>query len=77
MRADVTTEHLLLLLAALGRTLPALTSVVPNVWQRYLAMLLDGLHVQATGDLPAPSLTPAQLDQVLHDLGPQTVNGPR
>ncbi|MFI6151055.1 helix-turn-helix domain-containing protein [Streptomyces sp. NPDC051109] len=77
MRADVTAEDLLLLLAALGRTVPALTSVVPNIWQRYLAMLLNGLHVQPTGNLPAPPLTPAQLNDVLHDLGPHAARGPK
>jgi AcrR family transcriptional regulator len=75
MRADVTAEDLLLLLAALGRTVPALTSVVPNVWQRYLALLLDGLRAPSTGDLPAPPLTPAQLSDVLHGLGPHATRG--
>ncbi|MER5177070.1 helix-turn-helix domain-containing protein [Streptomyces sp. NPDC002896] len=76
MRTDVTAEDLLLLLAALGRTVPALTAVVPNVWRRYLAVLLDGLRAQPTASLPAPSLTAAQLGDVLQDLGPHAA-GPK
>ncbi|MEU9128786.1 helix-turn-helix domain-containing protein [Kitasatospora sp. NPDC048540] len=71
LRADVTTEDLLVMLAALGRAVPALAAVVPDVWRRYLTLFLDGLRtVPQEGALPAPALTPAELADVLRDLGP-------
>ncbi|MFJ6573197.1 TetR/AcrR family transcriptional regulator [Streptomyces sp. NPDC091292] len=78
LRADVTTEDLLLLLAALGRTVPALTAIVPDAWRRYLAVLLDGLRARPADapdggrSLPRPSLTSGQLGEVLRELGPHT-----
>ncbi|MGX2993562.1 TetR/AcrR family transcriptional regulator [Streptomyces sp. JNUCC 64] len=70
VRADLTTEDLLLALAALGRTVPALTTAAPDAWRRPLALLLDGLRAHpAAPPLPTPALTPAQLDGVLLDLG--------
>ncbi|GAA4833427.1 helix-turn-helix domain-containing protein [Kitasatospora terrestris] len=72
VRADLTTEDLLLALAALGRTVPALAGAVgPDAWRRPLALFLDGLRPSpAHPPLPAPALTPEQLAGVLHHLGP-------
>ena len=71
IRPDVTTEDLLFTLAALGRAVPALTTVTPDAWLRPLALLLDGLHARpATPALPAPALTSVQLRKVLLNLGP-------
>ncbi|MEV7027625.1 helix-turn-helix domain-containing protein [Kitasatospora sp. NPDC093558] len=71
MRSDVTTEDLLVMLAALGRAVPALAAAVPDVWRRYLALFLDGLRTGAReGALPASALTPAELADVLRELGP-------
>ena len=71
IRPDLTTEDLLFSLAALGRAVPALTTVAPEAWLRPLALLLDGLRAgPATPPLPAPALTSDQLGKVLRNLGP-------
>ncbi|MEU6275449.1 helix-turn-helix domain-containing protein [Streptomyces populi] len=70
LRADLTTEDLLFALAALGRSVPALTAVAPNAWRRPLALLLDGLRAAPDiGPLPEPPLTSAQLTDFLGNLG--------
>ncbi|MCM2410559.1 TetR/AcrR family transcriptional regulator [Streptomyces sp. RKAG290] len=71
VRADLTTEDLLLMLAALGRAVPALTSITSDAWLRPLTLLMDGLRARpATPPLPTPALTSAQLHEVLLNLGP-------
>ncbi|MEU6278861.1 TetR family transcriptional regulator [Streptomyces sp. NPDC047028] len=71
IRPDVTPEDLLLALAAFGRTVPALTAVAPDAWLRPLDLLISGLRPHpTTPPLPAPSLTPAQLGDVLSELAP-------
>ncbi|WP_055486876.1 TetR/AcrR family transcriptional regulator [Streptomyces sp. WMMB 322] len=72
VRDDVVAEDLLFVLAALGRVVPASADVVPGAWRRCLALVLDGLRVEAVPSLPAPPLTPDQLGQVLHGLGPNS-----
>lgn len=71
IRPDLTAEDLLLALAALGRTVPALTAVAPDAWRRPLALLLDGLRARpAAPALPAPALSADQFGEVLLHLGP-------
>lgn len=71
VRTDLTTEDVLLALAALGRVMPALSSVAPGAWARPLSLLLDGFRAHpAAPALPGPSLTSAQLGDVLLELGP-------
>jgi len=71
VRGDITTEDLLLALAALGRTVPALTVTDPDAWRRPLALFLDGLRNSPdTSKLPQPPLTAEQLGAVLRELGP-------
>ncbi|OIK03763.1 TetR/AcrR family transcriptional regulator [Streptomyces monashensis] len=71
IRPDVTTEDLLFALAALGRAVPALTTVAPDAWSRPLALLLDGLRARpAAPPLPTPALTSDHLGTVLLNLGP-------
>ncbi|MFF3753511.1 TetR/AcrR family transcriptional regulator [Streptomyces sp. NPDC002018] len=70
MRDDVTTEDVLFVLAALGRTVPALAAAAPDAWRRYLGLCLDGLRARPSGGLPAPALTRDELGTVLQDLGP-------
>lgn len=73
VRTDVTTEDLLLALAALGRTVPAASAVVRDSWRRHLALVLDGLRATAAVEpLPEPSLNDEQLTEVLHGLTPAT-----
>ncbi|MFI7005273.1 TetR/AcrR family transcriptional regulator [Streptomyces sp. NPDC050145] len=68
VRADIVTEDLLLALAALGRTAPALHATVPGSWRRPLALLLDSLRTRPGQALPSPALTGEQLTTVLHHL---------
>ncbi|MGV9567562.1 TetR/AcrR family transcriptional regulator [Streptomyces sp. NPDC003480] len=70
VRLDLTTEDVLFALAALGRAVPALTTVALDAWLRPLSLLLDSLRVRpAALPLPAPALTSAQLGKVLLNLG--------
>jgi AcrR family transcriptional regulator len=71
VRGDLSTEDLLFALAALSRAVPALAATSPDAWRRPLALLLDGLRASPTAaPLPEPSLTAAQLGDVLVNLGP-------
>lgn len=72
VRPDLTPEDVLLALAALGRTVPALTETAgPDAWRRPLALLLDGFRSSPGHHaLPSPTLRPEQLADVLHRLGP-------
>ena len=72
VRGDVTSEDLLLTLAALGRVAPALEAAAPGNWRRHLALLLDGLRAPVAGPLPAPPLTNMQLGSFLMELGGRT-----
>lgn len=69
VRADVTAEDLQFMLAALGRAVPGSTVAAPLAWRRYLALLLDGLRPEGSHPLPAPSLTPEQLNAAMLQLG--------
>ncbi|MEV4440356.1 helix-turn-helix domain-containing protein [Streptomyces sp. NPDC049577] len=71
VRGDVTTEDLLLALAALGRVVPAVVTVAPDAWRRQLHLLLGGLRAEAAAPLPAAPLTPAQLAAALGALAGQ------
>ncbi|KOU63937.1 TetR family transcriptional regulator [Streptomyces sp. MMG1533] len=72
VRADATVEDVLFGLAALGRAVPALTTATtPEAWRRPLALFLAGLRPSPTSPpLPDPALSPAQLGDVLQELGP-------
>ncbi|GAA5024470.1 TetR/AcrR family transcriptional regulator [Kitasatospora paranensis] len=72
IRPDLAPEDVLLALAALGRTVPALTEAAdPDAWRRPLALLLDSFRASpGHSSLPAPALRPEQLGAVLHRLGP-------
>ncbi|MFF2847457.1 TetR/AcrR family transcriptional regulator [Streptomyces sp. NPDC058001] len=71
VRPNLTTEDVLFALAALGRVVPALSTVSLDAWTRPLALLLDSFRAHpAAPTLPAPPLTSAQLGKVLLELGP-------
>ena len=72
VRPDITTEDALFALAALGRAVPALTTAAgPDAWRRPLALLCESFRGTPTSNpLPSPALTPAQLNDTLHDLNP-------
>lgn len=68
MRRDVVTMDLLFLLGPLCRALPATTELRPDLWRRYLALLLDGFRAQATHPLPVPPIGEEHLDRMFADL---------
>ncbi|MGV9267768.1 TetR/AcrR family transcriptional regulator [Kitasatospora sp. NPDC003701] len=68
MRPDVVTMDLLFMLGPLCRALPATTELRPDLWRRYLALLLDGFRTRATHPLPVPPVGEEHLDKMFTDL---------
>lgn len=61
LRPDVTAEDVPLVFWTAGRVIETTATVAPELWRRYLGLLLDGLRAGAATPLPAPPLTRAQL----------------
>src|SRR5439155_25346695 len=61
LRPDFTAEDLPLVFWTAHRVIETTASIAPDVWRRYLGLLLDGLRAEAATPLPAPPLTRAQL----------------
>ena len=59
LRPDVTFEDLSVLLWTTGRVVDATREVAPEFWQRYLALLVDGLRASGASPLPQPPLSAA------------------
>jgi AcrR family transcriptional regulator len=70
LRADLTPEDVPLLLWSGGRVAQMTSGVVPELWRRYLGLMLDGLRPSAATPLSQPPLTRAQLERV-NSLGPR------
>ncbi|MFE2724787.1 TetR/AcrR family transcriptional regulator [Kitasatospora sp. NPDC059327] len=68
MRPDVVTMDLLFMLGPLCRALPATTELRPDLWRRYLALLLDGFRTRATHPLPVPPIGEEHLDRMFAGL---------
>ncbi|MBV2155903.1 TetR/AcrR family transcriptional regulator [Kitasatospora sp. SUK 42] len=68
MRRDVVAMDLLFLLGPFCRALPAAAELRPDLWRRYLALLLDGLRTQATHPLPVPPIGEEHLDRMFAEL---------
>src|SRR5439155_1020253 len=64
LRSDFTTEDMPLVLWTGGRVIEATAAVAPELWRRYLGLLLDGLCAESATPLPHPPLTRSQLDRV-------------
>jgi AcrR family transcriptional regulator len=64
LRADVTPEDVPLLFWSGGHVAEMTSEVVPELWRRYLALMLDGLRASAATPLPHPPLTRTQLQRV-------------
>jgi AcrR family transcriptional regulator len=64
LRSDFTPEDVPLLFWSSGRVAHMTSDVVPELWRRYLGLLLDGLRASAATPLPHPPLTKAQLERV-------------
>jgi AcrR family transcriptional regulator len=63
LREDFAPEDMPLVFWGCGPIIDATASVAPDVWRRYLGMLLDGLRADAASPLPHPPLTRAQLSR--------------
>ena len=60
LRPDLAAEDVPVLLRSLGRVIE-MTEGPPDLWRRYLGLLLDGLRPQAASPLPVAPLTAAQV----------------
>lgn len=69
LRADITAEDLAFIRWSNARVLAATGSIAPDVWRRYLALLLDGFRADAAHPLPEPPLTPRQTYRAMLTLG--------
>ena len=64
LRPDFAPEDVPLLFWGSGRVIDLSAPVAPEIWRRFLGLLLDGLRSGAASPLPAPPLTRAQLGRV-------------
>ncbi len=67
LRADFTPQDMPLLQIMLGALIDASQSVEPNLWRRYLALLLDGMraHGRPASELEVAPVDWSELDRVL------------
>lgn len=61
VREDVTGIDLAMLMMAATNTCAPAQERDPELWRRYLALMIDGLRPQAATPLPAPALSAVQL----------------
>lgn len=61
LRPDFTAEDVPVVLRSLGRIVEMTDEGPPDLWRRYLSMLLDGLRPHAATPLPAPPLSAGQV----------------
>ena len=64
LRTDFTKEDIPMLFWTGARVAELTSSVAPELWRRYLGLLLDGLRTDAATPLPQPPLTSEQLERV-------------
>lgn len=57
LRADVTGHDIVLLLSAPAQIAAPVATARPDLWQRYLHLILDGLRPEAAHDLPVAAPT--------------------
>jgi AcrR family transcriptional regulator len=65
LRPDFTPEDMPLVFLPAGRVLEAAQEVAPDLWRRFLGLLLDGLRAEAATPLPRGPLTRAQRERLL------------
>jgi len=63
LRADFASEDLPLVFWMSSRVIDATSSVAPETWRRFLALMLDGLRAENATPLPEPPLTTAQIQR--------------
>ena len=64
LRDDLSPLDLPLVFLTAGRVIHATSAVAPDLWRRYLGLLLDGLRAEGATPLPHRPLTRAQLDRL-------------
>jgi AcrR family transcriptional regulator len=64
LRPDFAPEDVPLVFWGAGKVIDLSAPVAPEIWQRFLAFVLDGLRAAAASPLPTPPLTRGQLDRV-------------
>lgn len=66
LRADAAPTDFPMLLRMLGGIAEATRDVRPDVWRRYLEVLLDGLRAERSGvtSFTVPLLLPAEIDSI-------------
>ena len=65
LRADFAPQDMPLLFMTGGRVIEAARCVAPDLWRRYLGLLLDGLRAEGATPLPRGPLTRTQLNRLL------------
>jgi AcrR family transcriptional regulator len=65
LRPDFAPEDMPLVFMTAGRVLDAARGVAPDLWRRYLGLLLDGLRAEGATPLPRGPLTQAQMNRLL------------
>jgi len=65
LREDVEPLDSPMIAMMLGAVMDRSRDVEPELWRRYLSLLLDGLRPAAATSLPVAALSAAQLDDVM------------
>jgi AcrR family transcriptional regulator len=65
VRGDAEALDTPMIFMMLGPLMDRARHVDPDLWRRYLGIVLDGLRPAATTPLPRPALAPEQLDSVM------------
>jgi AcrR family transcriptional regulator len=65
VREDAVAFDAPLIFMMLGEIMDRTRDVAPDVWRRYLGLILDGLRPAAASTLPHPPLDAAQVDAVM------------
>jgi AcrR family transcriptional regulator len=67
LRADFGHQDVLMLVLMLGTVIDCSRDIHPDLWRRYLAIIIQGLRAQPAEPepLPIPSLRPDQVDAVI------------
>jgi hypothetical protein len=65
VRDDVIAFDAPLIFMMLGAVMDRTRDVTPELWRRYLGLILDGLRPDAASALPHPALDGAQLDLMM------------
>jgi hypothetical protein len=67
LRSDFVPEDLVLLLMANAGVVQGAGEAAPNVWRRFVGLMLDGFRAEAASPLPPPA-TPRQMMRAMQRL---------